>query len=217
MSISVKNVRSSTLKKYTDDANIRLSSSDRDFLGDLARVRIIDEKDADDFHYNNSKSKANRRLDKLVEAGILDKREVFQTGRGKFNAYTFKTQKIAGLFGGKTALIGSKRNAFHEVVTSKLFFAKGRPSTFIIEADFSAAQKDLFKVGQGLVAGRDVCLPDAIYIEAGEIVAVEADSGQYTQSQIKSKQAAWVGMKQVWGQPSKASARVHGGAEVFRF
>jgi hypothetical protein len=213
----MKNVRASTLKKYTDSSNIRLSSADRDFLSDLARVRIIDEKDADSHHYQKSRSKASRRLDKLSDAGILEKREVFQTGRGKFNAYTFKNQKVAGLFGGKTALIGSKRNAFHEVVTSKLYFAKGRPDSFTIEADFTKSQKDSFRLGQGLIAGRDICLPDAIFIENGEMVAVEADSGQYTQSQIRSKQAAWAGIKQVWGQPSKAAARVHGNAEVFRF
>ena len=209
----MKNTRSSTLRQYISDQKLRLSDADRAFLSDLAVVRIIDESDADSHHFQGRKTKSSRRLDKLCDSGLLECKRVFQPGRGEFKAYTFKTDKIASLFGGKRPSIGAKRNALHECITSRLFFAEGRPDSFILEADFSKSQKDLFRVGQGVVAGREICLPDALYVSnGGEIVVVEADSGQYTKSQIRAKQAAWVGMKQVWGQPNKAFARVTDGS-----
>lgn len=211
-----KNVRTSTLKKYISDSNIRLSVSDREFLADLAKVRIISEDDANSHHYKSSQSKSSRRLGVLAKAGVLEERVVYQPGKGKFKAYTFSNDRVAALFGGKTSLIGSKRNALHEVVTSRLYFAKGRPKSFVLECDFTDEQKKLFKLGAGIRKNSDFCLPDAIFHDGTEMVVVEADSGQYTQSQIRSKQIAWSGLKQVWGQPAKACARVHG-AEVIRF
>jgi hypothetical protein len=50
----------------------------------------------------------------------------------------------------------------------------------------------------------------------GQIVVVEADSGQYNKTQIRSKQEAWAGFSQVWGQPDRAAARVTN-ATVHRF
>jgi len=60
------------------------------------------------------------------------------------------------------------------------------------------------------------CLPDAVFYQGGQMVICEADSGQYTSTQIASKQAGWKGIKQVWGQPNVAAARVHN-ADVYRF
>ena len=66
--------------------------------------------------------------------------------------------------------------------------------------------------------GRDVIMPDAIYTDSNsQIVLVEADSGNYTKSQILAKQAAWRGIRTVWGQPSKASTRIGGGDFVYKF
>lgn len=212
----MKNVRTHTLRKYINDDKLRLSDADRSFLNDLARVHIVDEYDADKNHYQGRKTKASRRLDKLSAAGILERKTIFQPGRGEFKAYVFKSDRVAGLFGGKRPVIGAKRNALHEVITSRLFFAEGRPDSFVVESKFSKSQKELFRLGQGIVAGREVCYPDALYIKNGEVVVVEADSGQYTKTQIQAKQAAWAGFKQVWGQPDKASARVRN-ATVHRF
>lgn len=211
-----RNVRSSTLKKYIEDTNIRLSGNDRAFLKDLAKVRIIDEKDANAFHYQDKKTGASRRLDKLCEAGILECRVVNQPGRGRFKSYEFKTDRIATLFGGKRAVIGRKRNALHEVICSKIYFAEGRPETFIVEGDFNKDQKELFRVADKTLSGRDSCIPDAFFIRNNEVVVVEADSGQYNKSQITNKQAAWSGFKQVWGQPNRATARVDN-STVHRF
>lgn len=203
-----KNVRSSTLKKYLEESNFRLSKDDRDFLADLSKVRIIDEKDACNVHYQNRKTPATRRIDKLCEMGILECNTVNQPGRGKFKAYQFKTDKIASLFGGKRPIIGRKRNALHEVICSKIYFAEGRPESFLLEGDFSKTERSLFNVADKTIAGRDSCIPDAIFERNGEIIIVEADSGQYSKSQIINKQSAWTGFKQVWGQPERSSARV---------
>lgn len=211
------NTRTGTLKKYIADASIRLSDKDREFLRDLARVGIIDSKDADSFHYQDTRTDASRRLDRLCEAGVLEKIDVNQPGRGKFKAYQFKTDKIATLFGGKKPTIGRKRNALHEVITSKLFFAEGRPNTFVVEANFSKKERELFALSSPSATGRNSAIPDAMYVRAdGQIVVVEADSGQYNKTQIRSKQEAWTGFAQVWGQPDRAAARVTN-AVVHRF
>lgn len=212
-----RNARSSTLKKYLEDKSFRLSKDDRDFLADLAKVRIIDEKDASAYHYKERKTPASRRLDKLVEIGILEKTSVNQPGRGNFKAYQFKTDKMASLFGGKRPVIGSKRNALHEVICSRTYFAEGRPRSWLLEGDFKKEHRELFQVADKTLTGRDSCIPDAMYVrDNGSIVVVEADSGQYNKTQIASKQAAWTGFDQVWGQPAKASARVDN-ATVHRF
>jgi len=202
------NVRTNTLRKYLN-GDIRLMPRDRDFLGDLAKVQIIDKDDAVNAHYKAANS--SKRLDQLCKVGVLEKVDINQPGRGRFKAYQFKTDKIASLFGGKRAAIGRKRNALHEVITSKIYFAEGRPKTFIVESNFSKEQNELFKLNNPSMTGNNSAIPDAMYIDgSGEIVVVEADSGQYNKTQIRSKQVAWKGFKQVWGQPAKAGARVSG-------
>lgn len=204
----MKNARTTTIKKYLNDGNFRLSAADRAFLGDLARVRIIDAADAARFHYGDRKTPAERRLDKLCEVGILERLTVNQPGRGQINTYQFAHERVARLFGGKRLAISCKRTALHEVITSKIFFAEGRPDTFVVEGDFTRAQRDLFQASNTTLSGRESCTPDALFLRDGEIVVVEADSGQYNKNQIVSKQAAWLGFRQVWGQPARSSARV---------
>lgn len=204
----MRNARTTTIKKYVGDGNFRLSVDDRAFLADLAKVRIIDAADADRHHFGDRKTPAERRLEKLCEVGILERVTVNQPGRGKFKAYQFAHDRVATLFGGKRPVIGRKRNALHEVITSKIYFAEGRPSSFVVEGDFNKSQRELFQVANQTLSGRESCTPDAMFIRDGEIVVVEADSGQYNKNQIVYKQAAWQGFRQVWGQPARASARV---------
>lgn len=204
----MRNVRASTLKKYLSDTNFKLSQQDRAFLADLAKVGIIDEKDASKHHFTQRKTTATHRLDRLCEIGLLECKQVVQPGRGKFKAYYFKTDRIATLFGGSRPAIGRKRNALHEVITSRIYFAEGRPDSFVLESSFSKEQRALFNVEGKTLKGRDACLPDAMFVRDGEIVVVEADSGHYNKSQIENKQVAWKGLQQVWGQPAKACSRV---------
>lgn len=204
--------RAGTLKQYISDSTIRLTDADRALFSDLAKVRIIDEQDAD-FHFQNRKTPASKRLDRLAEAGILKCVDVFQPGRGNFKAYTFANKDVARVMGGKLPTIGSKRNALHEVITSRLYFAAGRPDSFKLEADLSKEEKQYFST---LSVDGGSCLPDAVFYEGGQMVVVEADSGQYTAAQIAAKQAGWKGIKQIWGQPSIAAARVHN-AQSIRF
>lgn len=194
--------------------SFRLSQEDRAFLNDLAKVRIIDVKDADSFHYGERKNGARKRLDQLTKLGVLAVRDIAQPGRGQFRTYEFANERIAKAFGGGKAVIGSKRSALHEVITSKIYFAKDRPDSFIISSDFS--KQDLQRFHGSVSDG--ATMPDAMYTdESGDLVLVEADSGNYTKSQVLAKQAGWQGVKQVWGQPSKASAKITGGSDVFRF
>ena len=214
------NVRTTTLKKYISDDKLRLSAKDRVFLDDLARVGIIDIQDAENFHYKGqTRTPAAKRMERLCEAGLLEKVPAHQPGRGKFDAYQFKSDKLASLFGGKRLSIGSKRNALHEVITSKLYFKLGRPESFVTENRFDNEIKDLFRTlsGGGSRKHRSLGMPDAIYKDGNDIIIVEADSGQYTKSQVDKKQTVWQGYKQVWGQPSKSCAKVEGGATVYAF
>jgi len=204
--------RSGTLKKYISDSSIRLTDSDRQLFSDLAKVRIVDELDAS-VHYKGRKTPASSRLDRLVEAGILSRVDVFQPGRGNFKAYQFSNSDIARVMGGKLPSIGAKRNALHEIITSRLYFAMDRPDSFVLESDFTRDEKEFFSTRS--VDGGSV-LPDAVFYRQGEMVVCEADSGQYSSSQIASKQAGWSGLSQVWGQPSRSAARVHN-AQVIRF
>ena len=214
----MKNVRTATLRKYIESGTLRLSKNDREFLKDLAKISVIDEKDADKFHYKNMKTKSSRRLDDLCKAGVLEKIDVNQPGRGRFKAYTFRSEKVAKLFGGEKVKVGRKRNALHEVITSKLYFAEGCPETFKLEARFTKDERELFKLSAPSLTNRLSALPDAMYVKPdGSIVVVEADSGQYNKQQIVSKQSAWTGFEQVWGQPQKAAARVTDNARVHCF
>lgn len=201
-------VRTTTLKKRLDEGvNFRLSAQDREFLRDLSCVRIIDAQDAKTHHYQGRKTTPERRLDKLVENGILCKHSLYIPSRGKTIAYTFSNNSVAQLFGGKMPVIGAKRNATHELITSRIYFAEGRPESFKIEADFSKDMKDFFS-GRAVIGEDRGCVPDACFMRNGQMVVVESDAGHYNKTQINNKLAAWSGLQQVWGQPVKASARV---------
>jgi hypothetical protein len=202
------NVRSNTLNKYLDGKSIRLSKSDRAFLSDLSRVSIIDSRDADINHYKDNITGAGKRLDKLVDCGLLSKHKIYNPNAGIISAYSFKTPKIAQLFGGEKINIGKRRSGLHDVITSKVYFSQGRPDTFKIESRFSKKEEQLFNMGSGIVAGRELCIPDAYYVENGEMILVESDSGQYNQTQINGKQAAWKGYKQIWGRPVGVHTKV---------
>lgn len=211
------NVRTATLKKYLPDTTLRLTKKDRDFLYDLSKTGIIDEKDADRYHYHDNKTPAFERLDQLCDSGLLECVTVHQKGRGLFRSYVFKTRDIAHLFKGRRLELGGKKNALHEVIISKLYFAEGRPESFKLESRLTKEEKEAFKNNVGAASIVEACIPDAIfYRQDGRMVAVESDAGNYTASQIKTKQIAWSGIDQVWGQPTKVNSRVRS-AKVHRF
>lgn len=207
--MKTRNARTATLKKYLDNANFRLSQDDRGFLADLARLGIIDGRDANRYHYQGRKTLGTRRLDTLCKIGLLESKTISQRGRHPFKAYQFKTDRLAVLFGGKRVALGARHSPIHDVILSKIYFAEGRPETFTTEVHFTTNQKKLFE-GLAVIPNRRHCLPDALFIRDNDIVIVEADSGQYTQAQIRHKQTAWSDFQQVWGQPNIRAAKVHG-------
>lgn len=189
----MKKPRRNTLNKYIDKS-LRLKEADHRFLNDLAKVGVVSEDVADKHHYQDNRSGSSRRLDRLVEAGILARRTLKSDG-GQLAVYEFKDKKIANLWGGDISHIGAKRTLKHELIVSKLYFDLGKPDDFRVASRFTASDKRI-------MGGSDGMMPDGIFTNtSGEDVFVEADSGQYTKKQIRDKMNVWRGIKQVWGQP----------------
>jgi len=204
-------VRTARLKKHTG-GDFRLSERDKSFLSDLAKVRVIAVEDADEFHYSANKSGARKRLDKLAKQGLLQVIKYQSPTKGTQRAYTFADQKIARAYKSGLPPLG-RRNAFHEILTSRLYFTEGRPDTWKLEADMTKEEANLFRQQGESVS--DVAKPDAMFINgSGQLVAVEADSGQYNKTQIQRKMNAWQGIKQVWGQPLKRNSAIENYSEV---
>ncbi len=216
-----KNVRTVTLKKHLqqmDASNIRFTKRDKDFLADLAKVRLVGLKDAQSQHYGGKLDGCRKRLQKFVELGLLKERTVTQPGRGQVDkCYEFASDRIAKLYGGRTAGIGSKRSDLHELLVSKAYFALGRPESFKLGDEMTHLEKRaLLMPVRGDSEG---VTPDAYFMRDGEVVLLESDAGQYNSRQIAHKQASWAGNAQVWVQPNKANCRVprDENVEVMRF
>ena len=196
-----KNPRTSRLlNKARSTTSIRLSAADRTFLHDLSKALIIDETTANQWHYAERKYGARRRLDKLVEAGILERVEIgAPKGIGKVVAWQFANKSVARAWGGDVPGVGVNRGHFHELLAGRAYFELGRPQEFRTASCFTLEDKRLFS---GIA-------PDAIARGAGgETIFVEADSGHYTKTQIQQKQRAWQDRQQFWIQPRSATARV---------
>ncbi len=183
------------------EANVRLSVADRDFLKDLSKVQMISSDLADRFHYSHLKGASGRSLDRLEKAGLISSKILHQAGAAPVRIYQFADKSIAGAYGGKLPVTGAKRTDLHELMATRAYFALGRPASFKLATDFTNRE----------VQGFGSMRPDALYAdsETGELIAVEADSGHYNQTQIKAKVARWraAGInRQVWAQPQTARA-----------
>ncbi len=188
------------LEKAGSTLNIRLSQADRAFLRDLSKALIIDAQVADSLHYAGRAAGARRRLDKLVEAGILQRIEIgAPKGMKKVTAWQFANRSVARAWGGDVPGVGTNRSHYHELLAGRAYFELGRPDDFKLAHQFTRDDQLLF-------GGTE---PDAIARNArGEVIFVEADSGHYTKTQIRQKQQAWEGVRQFWIQPRKAMAVV---------
>jgi hypothetical protein len=195
-------------------ANIRLSVADQEFLKDLSKVQLISSDLADRNHYSHLKGRSSSSLDRMEKAGLISSKNLYQSGASPIKIYQFADQSIAGAWGGKLPVTGAKRTDLHELMTSRAYFELGRPDTFKVESNFSKAE----------IVACGSHKPDALYTDpsTGEMVAVEADSGHYTQKQINQKISGWrsAGItRQVWAQPVHArSANVPAlpGIEIMR-
>jgi hypothetical protein len=182
------------------EANIRLSVADRAFLSDLAKVQIISSDLADQNHYGHLKGTSGKSLERLEKAGLICSKPFYQSGATPTKTYQFANESIAKAYGGRLPVTGAKRTDLHELMTSRAYFALDRPADFRLAANMTKSE----------IALCGSMRPDAIFIdENGEMVLVEADSGHYTQTQIKQKMARWraAGLnKQIWAQPAQGKS-----------
>ncbi len=187
---------SRVLEKAGSAANIRFSDADRSFLRDLGKAGIVDLETANQYHYSGRQSGGSRRLDKLCDAGIIERIEIGGiNNRGPIQSYRFATNSVARSFGGQMATFGTNKGALHEWLVGRAYFELDRPDGFRVAARFVSSDIHLF----GSAA------PDAVaQLDNGDIVLVEADSGHYTKVQIMKKQHAWSGHRQYWIQPKNA-------------
>ena len=181
--------------------SLRLSEADKSFLKDLSKVQLISSDLADQNHYSHLKGASGRSLERLEKAGLISSKRLHQKNGPPLKIYQFADQSIAGAFGGKLPVTGAKRTDLHELMTSRAYFGLGRPASFKLANHFTP----------GEIAACGSLRPDALYTDTatGELVVVEADSGQYTKSQIQDKVARWraAGLdRQVWAQPAQAGA-----------
>lgn len=194
--------RTSRLIRLAGSAtSLRLSEADKSFLKDLSRVQLISSDLADKHHYSHLKGASGRSLERLEKAGLITCKQMHQKDGAPIKVYQFSDKSIAGAFGGKMPVTGAKRNDLHELMSSRAFFALGRPDTFKLASNFTKEE----------IALCGSMRPDAIYTDTstGEMVVVEADAGNYNKGQINEKVARWraAGLKrQVWAQPSHARA-----------
>lgn len=184
------------------EANIRLTVADREFLKDLGRVQLISSDLAGKHHYAHLKGSASRSLERLESAGLITSKTLYQSGAAPIKTYQFANKSLAGAWGGKLPVTGAKRNDLHELMSSRAYFALGRPNSFKLACEFSKAE----------IAMCGSLRPDAIYTDpaSGETVVVEADSGHYNQTQINAKVARWraAGLtRQVWARPEHSHNR----------
>jgi hypothetical protein len=183
------------------DTALRLTAADRRFLEDLTRVQLISSDLADEHHYAHLKGASGRSLDRLSRAGLITGKRMQRKDGTAIKVYQFADASIAGAFGGKLPVTGARRTDLHELLSSRAYFALGRPETFKLAAHFSRDESALC----------GSLLPDAMYTDAlsGEIVVVEADGGNYNKTQITQKIVRWraIGLtRQVWAQAREARA-----------
>ncbi len=181
----------------TTDAVLVLSASDRALFRDVAVVRLVSQDLIERFHYAYHSGGAARRLARLEEAGILEARPLYAVGRKPVRVYRFAARAIAAAWGDPAVPTVAQGRMLHEMLTTRAYFALGRPLGFRVATRLNEAERFLFE---------SHC-PDAVYPDraGGRIVLVEADSGQYTARQIREKTRYWrsVGFpRQVWVQPA---------------
>ena len=194
----MRNPKTSTLlKRAGTGVSIRLLEADRAFLRDLSRVQILSSDLANQHHYAHLKGRSARSLGRLEAAGIITSKTIGVAEERPATVYQFANEAVARAYGGGLPVTGAKRTDYHELMTSRAYFALGRPNDFRVAARMTKDEIELCRDTR----------PDALYTDSatGELVLVEADSGHYTQKQINEKIGKWssAGLRQVWAQPAK--------------
>jgi len=179
---------------------LRLLEADRAFLQNLSRLQILSDRIALQEHYSHLKGGAARSLRRLEASGIIRGRNLYIPNRGITRTYQFSSAEMARAWGGYLPAIGARRNELHELMTSELYYKTGKPKDFRLAHQLTNQELNSFNGHR----------PDAVFTDTatGLPVAVEADSGHYNKQQVMTKLAKWKGLRQVWGQPERVSARI---------
>lgn len=193
----MRNPKTSTLLRHAQSGvSVRLLEADRAFLRDLSKVQILSSDLADQYHYGHLKGRSSRSLERLEAAGIITSKTLLIAEEQPTVVYQFANEAVARAYGGGLPVTGAKRTDYHELMTTRAYFALGRPDDFRVASRMTSNEIDLCRDTR----------PDAIYTDpaTGELVVVEADSGHYTKRQITEKMGKWssAGLRQVWAQPA---------------
>lgn len=210
----MRNPKTSSLLRHADTGvSVRLLEADRSFLRDLSKVQILSTDLADQHHYGHLKGRSTRSLGRLEAAGIITSKSLYVAGEKPTIVYQFANEAVARAYGSGLPVTGAKRTDYHELMTSRAYFALGRPDDFRLAEHMTRDEINLCRDTR----------PDALYTDpaTGELVVVEADSGHYTQKQINDKMGKWSSarLRQVWAQPARGvSANVPAatGVDVLR-
>lgn len=210
----MRNPKTSSLLRHADTGvSVRLLEADRSFLRDLSKVQILSTDLADQHHYGHLKGRSTRSLGRLEAAGIITSKSLYVAGEKPTTVYQFANEAVARAYGSGLPVTGAKRTDYHELMTSRAYFALGRPDDFRLAEHMTRDEINLCRDTR----------PDALYTDpaTGELVVVEADSGHYTQKQINDKMGKWSSarLRQVWAQPARGvSANVPAatGVDVLR-
>jgi len=194
----VRNPKTSTLLRHAQTGvSVRLLEADRSFLRDLSRVQILSSDLADQHHYGHLKGRSSRSLERLEAAGIITSKSLFIAEEKPTVVYQFANEAVARAYGSGLPVTGAKRTDYHEIMTSRAYFALGKPEDFRVAARMTRDEIGLCRDTR----------PDALYTDpsTGELVVVESDSGHYTKKQITEKMGKWstAGLRQVWAQPAR--------------
>lgn len=208
------------LKKALGCQNLRFSQKDLAMFNDLARLGVLSAEQMAKHHYAKN-SRPEDRINKLVEAGLLEKHVTYHARLGKVLAYTFPSQRVARVFSGFAPKIGN-RTLRHEILVSEAYFAAGCPKDFKVASRFDESLYDKFhcqfQLGQrrpDYLRVMESVLPDAVFTNgAGELVVVEADAGGYDRGEVNRKMAGWKGHQQLWIQEKGAKAPVRNTSSV---
>ncbi|AEF95042.1 hypothetical protein Desca_2203 [Desulfotomaculum nigrificans CO-1-SRB] len=201
----------------------QLTDRDRGILLDLARCRVLSLEQIKKEYWPKAKERTClERLARLEKSGYLKSLDISAEKPGThmkvFCLDNKGRREVCGPDGLDKDNVfithGKQNEILHQVRTNQVYFR------------LSKTEKETYKIGDllekerggGRRAAGGAEVPDAAYTsDEGEEIYVEADTGQYTGKQVKSKVSSFLGKKVVWVCPQNREnfLRKHGATGEF--